>query len=378
MLELVDWYKILFEVDDILFIAFSVCIVYLFLFSLFSLKVERTKYAQTTTKYNYCIFFIVSGNDESIIKSILSFQKQTFPTENYKIYVLLNKTGPKLISLLETMPVCSINIPEEYQVRGKMIEYAIKSIRIKFDVAIIMKTGNIVENNFIQEINNAYHSGGMAIQTHRISIAKISNTSILNSLGEEINNAIYRRGHVNLGFSSSLIGSGMAFNFDWLLTNIDRTKGYSLTKQLEAMLLKQGVFIEYLEHVHVLEEKVNRIHEFSQQRKHWYTAERSTLRQALSYFPRALFSGNFDYCDKIIQWLMPSKFVLLMLTGIIAILLLWIDWSLSLKWWILLFSLMLAFLITIPSRYINFRSILALIALPLLSLSILKNIFRKD
>jgi len=377
MMEMIDWNNVLTWGDEILFLLFAISIAYLFIFAIFSLKEERSKYKFSQTDYKYSLFLILNGNDQSILKSVESINAQEFPKGNFDTYVLWNKADSEIIATLEGLGVLTIKVSDEYFKKGKMIEFALEQCTRKYDAAVILKSGNTIEKDFLREINNAYHSGGMAIQTHRISVGHKSNTGILNALGEEINNAIYRRGHVNLGFSSSLLGSGMVFNFDWLRQNIGRTSGHSLTKQLESMLHRQGIFIEYLENVHVMEEKANRLNEFDKQRRYWYSAERKTARKSLIYFPRALLSGNFDFCDKIIQWLMPSKYVLLILTASISGLLLWWDWSLSLKWWILLFTLVLSILLAIPARFMNFRTTLSLISLPLLALSILKNIFRR-
>jgi len=239
-----------------------------------------------------------------------------------------------------------------------------------------MKPNNTGDNTFLEEINKAYHAGGMVVQTHRVSKNIKTNTAILNAISEEINNSLFRRGHARLGFSSALIGSGMAFNYQWLKDNISKVKRGGLTKQLEAVLLKQGVFIEYFEHVYTYDEKVKNVSAFNDQRRGWYTSERYSLKKALKDFPKALFAGNFDYCDKIFQWMMPSKILLIPLIILFAIIIPIFDWSLSIKWWVLLFVLIFSFSISVPEKYLNLRTFWAMIAFPLLSISILRNLFR--
>jgi hypothetical protein len=376
-----SWEQWLNTVQEVLFFFFLVGVLYFFFFALFSLKDKRTKYPQTTARYRYAVLVTLSKYDDSIFKTLKSFEEQQYPSDKFDLYVIHRDIPSEKLLMLKDYRVKLIDLSDreyESKYRGRMIESALGKIHQEYDVAIVMKKGNTVDEFFIDEINKAYHSGGMAIQTHRISMARKSNTSILSALGEEINNAIFRRGHVNLGFSSSLIGSGMAFNFGWLKKNIIRTQKCGLTKQLESHLLRQGVFVEYLEHVHVYEDKAERLNDFNKQRKYWYTSERYSLWKSMTYFPGALFSGNFDYCDKIIQWMMPSKYIILMLAIVITVGLTLIEWSLALKWWILLFTLILSFLISVPSRFMNGRTLLAFFALPLLSLSILSNLLRRS
>lgn len=51
------------------------------------------------------------------------------------------------------------------------------------------------------------------VQTHRVAKNLNTNMAYLDAISEEINNSIFRLGHVNLGMSAALIGSGMAFEY---------------------------------------------------------------------------------------------------------------------------------------------------------------------
>lgn len=77
-------------------------------------------------------------------------------------------------------------------------------------------------------------------------------------VSEEINNSIFRSGHTRLGFSSALIGSGMAFDYDWLIQYIYKATHVGVDKQLESMLLSQNIYIEFLEDVYTYDEKSKR------------------------------------------------------------------------------------------------------------------------
>lgn len=85
----------------------------------------------------------------------------------------------------------------------------------QYDIVLIMNADNVVDTNFLEVVNNTYASGSNAIQTHRIYQERPSNVSILNAITDEINNSILRAGHVNLGLSASLNGSGTAIDFTW-------------------------------------------------------------------------------------------------------------------------------------------------------------------
>ncbi len=69
---------------------------------------------------------------------------------------------------------------------------------------------------FLNEVNVAFDLGAKVVQAHRT--AKNLNTpfAFLDACNEEINNHIYRKGHAAIGLSPALIGSGMAFEYNYL------------------------------------------------------------------------------------------------------------------------------------------------------------------
>jgi hypothetical protein len=370
------WHDILTKTNFIVFFLFFCAVSYLFIFAIFSFKKQKVNFKKTKKKYQYLIVISTHQVDENIFKSINSFLNQTFPANNYDIVVVCRSLSESSRKAFETLPIKFITCLNKERCRSQMLQSALKQIDSDYDVVVIMKSGDTVDTNFLEEINKACNSEEMAIQTHRVTKNIHSNIAILNALSEEINNSIFRRGHVNLGFSSGLIGSGMVFNYKWFKQNIDKVKQNGLTKQLEILLLKQGIFIEYLEKLYTYDERNRSVSESNRQREYWYSAKFCSLGEAIKDLPKALFAGNFDLSDKIIQWMIPSKFILLFAICLIAILLLFIDWILSLKWFVLLFFLLLVFDLSIPTRFHNSRSFFAMFSLPILFISNFINYFR--
>jgi len=371
-MELLNWNEIIYWADQIVFPIFVLPVAYLLIFSMASLKKIHTTYPKAKKNYKYAVFLPAKkGMDDSMIDTVNSFLIQDYPRDGFDIIIITDGMTEPTIQSLKQPGIILIDRPEGNPDRKSALEFALKSLDSSvYDVAILMKPNNTVNPNYLNEINKAYHSGGMAIQTHRLSKNMKSNINILSALAEEINNSIFRRGHVNLGFSASLIGSGMAFNYNWFNQNISNLRSPGITKQLEAALLKQGIFIEYLENVCTFDEKTKNVSTYNKQRVGWSKSRRYSLRDAIKDFPRALFAGNFDYCDKIFQWIMPSRFLLLGLIILIALLLPSIDWTLALKWWILFGVLLLSFSLSISEKFINLRTFWAMIMLPIMIISI--------
>jgi len=370
------WHQLLTTADFILFFLFMCAVGYLFIFAIFSFKNQKVNFKKTNKKYRFLILFTAHKIDENIYKSLDSFYNQDFPDQNFDIAIAAGKVSDSAEKEFDRSPVTLIKSPGDERFRSGILEYTLQKIHSEYDIIVIMKAGNTVDPNFLEEINKAYHSGVMAVQTHFTSKNLKTSTAILNALSQEINNSIFRRGHVNLGFSAGLIGSGMAFNYEWFRKNISKVKKNGLTKQLETLLLRQGIFIEYLENIYTYDERKRSSSKSSGHRQHWYSAKFYSLGSAITELPKAFLAGNFDFCDKIIQWIIPSRFFLLFTIGIISIVLIFIDWTLCLKWFGLLFVILLVFDLSIPTKFHNSRTFFALFSLPILYISNFINYFR--
>jgi len=365
----------LYWVDYIVFLIFILSVAYVFIFSVASLRKVRSHYPKAAKQYRYVIIIPAwRGMDQNIIESVWSFQQQQYPSDKFNTVVVADSLENDTIIDLEKMSAIVFERSSSTGGKKGAIAHALKKLGPSaYDVLILMNANNTVDDTYLSEINKAFHSGGMAIQTHRVSKKQTSNLSHLSALTEEINNSLFRRGHVNMGFSSSLIGSGMAFNYDWFFENAELTDNTDLTKQLEAHLLKQGIFIEYLEDIYTYDEKIKSVSAYHRQRKEWSVSKQPIKKNTLKDFPRALFAGNFDYCDKLFQWMLPSKVLLLGFIIIIAAVLTYLEMPQALKWWILLGTLLLSYVLAIPDKFLTFRTFWALIMLPVLFISILFN-----
>lgn len=180
--------------------------------------------------------------------------------------------------------------------------------------------------------------------------------AVLDSISEEINNSIFRKGHTRLGFSSALSGSGMAFEYDLFKETIEGYSGIGEDKYMERVLLFQNIYIEYLEDVYTYDEKVRGKKDFYNQRQRWLTTQFSNLFSGIFKMPVAMLKGKWDYCDKLFQWMMPPRVLLLGFIILIAIILTVLDFVASIKWWCLLILLGITFSIAVPDYLVDKNS----------------------
>lgn len=372
-----DWILIVNYIDIFFFVIAALTVLYLFIFASAAMIDRGDKYPEVKNKHRFAIIFPAYAEDAVIVSSVTSFLKQNYPKENYDIVVVSDHMKDETNEELSKLPIILLKATYENSSKAKALNFAADNLdSAKYDIAVIMDADNITTPDFLNYINKTYAAGSNAIQAHRRAKNLNTDTAILDAISEEINNSIFRAGHVRLGFSSALIGSGMAFDYKWFQENIKFTDSSGEDKELEALLLKQHIYIEYLDTVYVYDEKTQANRAFNQQRRRWMAAQLHSLIHSFPDFFGAIFQRNFDYADKILQWMMPPRMILIALILFFGCVLPFINWELCIKWWLLLLGLALTFSIAIPNYLVDIRFTKAIKSIPFLVFSMIFNLFR--
>jgi len=226
--------------------------------------------------------------------------------------------------------------------------------------------------DFLSKVNASFTKGFMAIQGHRTAKNTDTSLAILDAASEEINNSIFRKGHRVMGLSSAIIGSGMAFNYDYfrnLMMTVTATGGFD--KEIELKMLKAGNTIEYLDDAFVYDEKVQKAEAFSNQRRRWLSAQFIYFRKDFFSSLKTLITrGNIDYFDKIIQFIQPPRILLLGMTILFGLLFFIFNRVFEIRWiwnyiWIAIVAgCIVALLVALPRSMYSIKTLKALASLP--------------
>ena len=115
-----------------------------------------------------------------------------------------------------------------------------------FDGVVVLGETIRIEPAFLEEINNVFDAGIQAIQLRHITENRSTRKQYFQALNEEITQALFGTGATRLGVSSALYGADMVLDLKWLKKNQKSRKS-----NLERRLVRQGIFVEYLEKVKV-------------------------------------------------------------------------------------------------------------------------------
>lgn len=350
---------------------------YLLFFSVLSLKRTKKVYTATEKQSRYAVLFPAYKEDSVIVSSVSNFLNQTYPTDLYTVVVISDKMEKSTNEELRQLPIIVLEVNFENSSKAKALNFAIDSLASEyFDSVLIMDSDNVVEPDFLEEVNKAFAAGEKAIQAHRVAKNMNTDVSVLDAVSEEINNSIFRKGFSNMGFSATLSGSGMVFEYRWFKENIKKLISSGEDKEMEALLLQQGIHIAYLENVYVYDEKTQKSKAFYQQRRRWLAAQYGTLFRTLKDFPKALKSKNYDYCNKLIQWMMLPRLMLMGIVGLITIVCTVISWEDAIKWWGVSAVLLSALLLAVPRKMWNGKVWRAIWRIPILFMLMFANFFR--
>lgn len=370
ILEMILWLIIASSVAYVVFFA---------IISLFYEKEDRIAIHAAALSHRmtkYLILFPAYKEDKVIINAVEQFLLQDYPKDLYTVVVISDHMQPETNEKLSKLPITLLQPTFEKSSKAKAMQFAINCIKDDFDNVIVLDADNVVRPEFLSQLN-VLCSVYDAIQCHRCAKNANNDVAVLDGASEEINNTIFRKAHNRLGLSSALIGSGMCFKYDLFKENVFKLSTAGEDREMEALLLHQGVFIKYAPDIHVFDEKVSNQDNFQRQRMRWMTAQVQSLLSQLPLVPNAIIHGNINFVDKTIQQALIPRSILIVLLGGISVFMTIVvpDWCE--KWWFLFVALALSLFIAIPAplRLKSFRKILAI---PQLVFKMLKNILHID
>ena len=353
-------------VQIVVFAYMALSTLYFLIFSVAGLFSHHT-IESSEKRLNRFIVLIPGYKEDLVIVDVAAHTlEQDYPKEFYDVAVIADSFQLETIERLKQLPIKVIEVAFEKSSKSRALNKAMSLLPDVYDAVIILDADNLMAKDCLVKMNEALNCGYEAVQGHRTAKNRNTDFAVLDSVSEEINNQIFRKGHRVLGLSSALIGSGMAFRyllFKQYMSNIDST---AEDKELEIKLINDGKKIEYLDDAFIYDEKVQKSKVFMVQRTRWLANQ---LKYAKRYFfwsfRQLLLKGNIDLFDKIIQQFLPPRIFLLGFLFIVLIISLFFN---SLRYtfaWLSLTALcVITLVISTPRRYYTYSTLKATLLLP--------------
>ena len=345
---------------------------YIFVFAFAGLFYRQRPYANNPTQRKIAVLIPGYKEDDVIIEVAKDALNQDYPQNLYDVVIIADSFQEETLQKLKQLPVKVIEVKFDKSTKSKALNRAMEQLTSKYDLAVVLDADNLMATDFLNKINASFETGIMAVQGHRAAKNMDTSLAILDAVSEEINNHIFRKGHRVLGLSSAIIGSGMAFKYDFfkeMMATVTAIGGFD--KEIELKMLKNRHKIGYLDDALVYDEKVQKAEVFSNQRRRWLSAQLHYFRKDIGSAVIALITkGNIDYFDKAIQFIQPPRILLLGAVTMTSVLFLLINFYFSIEHiysllWILILGLCyMAFFVSIPRSFYNTGTLKALGSLP--------------
>ncbi|MCX6282900.1 MAG: glycosyltransferase [Bacteroidetes bacterium] len=318
---------------------------------------------------------------DAVIKSAL---QQDYPGEMVETVLIADNFTDESLLRLSQYPIKLVKARFEESTKVQSLNLANANLNDNTEIVVILDADNLMEMSFLRKLNLFLDSGYQVVQCHRS--AKNTNTpfALLDAISEEVNNNIFRNGHVAIGLSSALIGSAMAFDvniYHKYIPQLTAVGGFD--KELELKLLRDGIYIAYLEDAFVLDEKVQTSKVFYKQRKRWMTSQwvyfgRDLIPSLWSFIRHA----NINYFDKTLQFSLLPRVLLLGILGLISAVSIFFHNPVFNWLWLGSFiACAMSILISTPNHFYRKETFFALLYLPMafiLMFSLLFRIHKKD
>lgn len=203
--------KTLEIINIIIMLLLVVYGLYFVITALFLFK-KRKKDSIVSDKYSHFTILIPARNEEEVIKdAIQSFKRQKYPKDNYEIIVVINNTTDNTLGVCNAEGVRGILCERKIKNKGDALKEAFDRLKKeKTDAYIIMDADNVVNDEFLGEMNKSLNEGTLVAKSSMDIKAK-ENTWVSSSYAIYffIQSILYSIPRNNIGASCAINGTGI-------------------------------------------------------------------------------------------------------------------------------------------------------------------------
>ncbi len=343
-------------IDWIFYILIAMTVLYLGIFAITSLLARHGVTPKAKKQNRFIVLIPSHKNGRSLEMTVRSVLGQSYPQREFDITVIADQEDEITMFHLAQQPITLLTPTFSRHSRTKSLQLAINNLpQFKiYDTVLVLEAGDVVEPEFLEQMNDAFEAAGTkAIQAHKVSLNRDSTSARLGAVFEEINNSIFRRGHISVGLSTALSRSGIVFDFNWFRNYIQTAKSNWTEKELELSLLRQHIYIDYFDNISVYNEKTRQAEEFNRQHRNWIWTQLRSFTRNIRYLPLAVMNRQYDLADKILQWMLFPRMILMVIVILMSVTIPFIYMSAAFKWWLLFAIILLIFAIATPNYLVD-------------------------
>ena len=307
---------IVININTILGVSMFILYLYQFYY-IFVAITRRPKQYESTDKSNRYAFLIAARNEETVIANLLqSIHNQDYPSNNIDIYVVADNCSDNTALISKR---CGAHVLErfdkKYVGKGYALNFLLKSIAADkgidyYDAYFVFDADNILEENYVTEMDKAFSSGYRVVTSYRNSKnygqSWVSSSYALWFLREAryLNNS---RSLLNV--SGAVSGTGFMVSSEVFKKN-DGWRHHLLTEDIEFSvdMIIRGEVIGYCHNAMFYDEQPVTFRQSCRQRMRWAKGFLQVYRNYGLKLFLGIFKRNAFSCFDMTMSIAPAFF----------------------------------------------------------------------
>ena len=290
-------------------LAFPLVLLLLYLIS------PSKKFIKASKEYDFAAIITAYKETEIVIPLVDSLQKQNY--KKYIIYIVADECDTELLNYSNDN-IMLLKPRSKIGSKVKSIDFAVKNFIRNHDALIIFDSDNLAHPDFLLNVNTFFNEGFKAVQGERKAKNLETSYACLDEARDIYYNFYDRLVMFNVGSSSSLAGSGMAFDvklYNNCLNPENIVGGFD--KILQANIISSGQKIAYAKKAVIYDEKVSKSAQLEKQRTRWINSWFKYFILGFGIFFRGIFSLDFNKTLFGFLLLRPPLFIFILPSVII-------------------------------------------------------------
>lgn len=301
--------------------------------------------------YPKAVVLIPAYKEDAVIFGVaMRALQQDYPGD-FDVVVIADQLKEETMDQLSTLPLKLVEVNFEKSTKSKALNFAMDQLDDEYEFSVILDADNIMQKGSLKRFADYIMAGETVVQGRRTASNLETDFSFLDSLSEEMNNHIYNAGSNALNYSSRIVGSGVAFQyqlFKRVMKEIDVVGGFD--KALELKLIQSKHKITYAPDVVTYDEKVDDAEVFGRQRSRWLSAQYQFFFENVIQGMVQLLRGNGDYVAKLFQYILPPRLLFPMISFVGAAVVLSVYPAGGMIWMAAFLLVFFGYILSIPRR----------------------------
>ena len=298
-------------------------------------------------EFNFAAIVTAHKDTRFIVPLVDSFLKQRYT--NFVLYIVADDCDITNLHF-EDNRVQLLKPEAPLNAKIKSIKYAVDHFVNDHEVIVVFDSDNLVHPDYFLNLNKYFCCGFKAVQTHMLSKNTDTVYAKLDSIGHIYNTFVERQSKMELGYSSSILGLGIAVKTDLYKQVMYKDALGGFDKKLQADIIRIIPQLAFAKDAYVYDEKVDDGVTLERQRTRWIYTYFKYFKINWQLLTYGIRQKNFNKTFFAFTTLRPPLFIKISFAILFLIINYFIHPVLSIIWAFILIIFIVSFIVIILTQ----------------------------